>query len=189
MESKNIYVKSISICGFKSFAEPVHIELCSGFNIILGAEGSGRHNLLSAFDWGTNAERDGQLVSEILFRGNEKHPAADFAEVEMLCVSDEKEIAYRCRMDKDGAFSYFIDGERKSKEEYESVKKFLPLIFPDIITDGSDSCLNRIKNGSNEKQTVLAATNTKLVASLKPGNLIGLIMEDGISKAHVLRGE
>ena len=61
-----------------------------------------------------------------------------------------------------------------------------------VVTDGNGELVTGgtvYTSIEDTQKAITVATDAKLVASLKPGNLIGLIMEDGISKAHVLRGE
>ncbi len=45
------YLKSMDICGFRSFAEPAHIDFSPRINVILGAHGTGKSTVLDAIKW------------------------------------------------------------------------------------------------------------------------------------------
>ncbi len=78
-------LKRISIRGFKSFAEPVTLDLGPGVNVIVGPNGSGKSNLAEAIVWALGEQRAGRLrapgMQDVLYQGTPSRPGAGFAEV------------------------------------------------------------------------------------------------------------
>ncbi|VAW05069.1 Chromosome partition protein smc, partial [hydrothermal vent metagenome] len=52
-------LKTLSLAGFKSFADRTRLDFESGVNVVVGPNGSGKSNLLDALAWvmGTQATR------------------------------------------------------------------------------------------------------------------------------------
>ena len=46
-----MYLKSIVVNGFKSFAEKVNIDLSNKVNVVVGPNGSGKSNVVDAISW------------------------------------------------------------------------------------------------------------------------------------------
>lgn len=78
-------LKRISIRGFKSFADPVALDLGPGVNVIVGPNGSGKSNLAEAIVWALGEQRAGRLrapgMQDVLYQGTPSRPGAGLAEV------------------------------------------------------------------------------------------------------------
>ncbi len=78
-------LKRISIRGFKSFADPVGLDLGPGVNVIVGPNGSGKSNLAEAIVWALGEQRAGRLrapgMQDVLYQGTPSRPGAGVAEV------------------------------------------------------------------------------------------------------------
>eukprot|EP00485_Elphidium_margaritaceum_P001061 CAMPEP_0202695504 /NCGR_PEP_ID=MMETSP1385-20130828/9085_1 /ASSEMBLY_ACC=CAM_ASM_000861 /TAXON_ID=933848 /ORGANISM="Elphidium margaritaceum" /LENGTH=1300 /DNA_ID=CAMNT_0049351543 /DNA_START=93 /DNA_END=3995 /DNA_ORIENTATION=- len=53
-----MYIKSITICGFKSYKKKVHLELHPGHNVIVGSNGSGKSNIYAALEFVLSSKYD-----------------------------------------------------------------------------------------------------------------------------------
>ncbi|MGE5454377.1 MAG: chromosome segregation SMC family protein, partial [Methylocystaceae bacterium] len=82
-----MFLKSLDIRGFKSFAEATHIEFTTGLNLIVGPNGCGKSNLVDAIRWvlGEQNVRNlrGQKLEDVIFAGTDQKRALSMASVSL----------------------------------------------------------------------------------------------------------
>ncbi len=83
-----MFLRSLSIRGFKSFADRTVLEFAPGASVIVGPNGSGKSNLVDAISWvlgeqGPRALRGGQMA-DVIFAGSPSRPALGMAEVKLV---------------------------------------------------------------------------------------------------------
>jgi chromosome segregation protein len=83
-----MFLRSLSIRGFKSFADRTVLEFAPGVSVIVGPNGSGKSNLVDAISWvlgeqGPRALRGGQMA-DVIFAGSPSRPALGMAEVKLV---------------------------------------------------------------------------------------------------------
>src|SRR3990170_2499229 len=83
-----MFLRSLAIRGFKSFAEKTVLEFAPGVSVIVGPNGSGKSNLVDAIAWvlgeqGPRALRGGQMA-DVIFAGSPARPALGLAEVTLV---------------------------------------------------------------------------------------------------------
>ncbi|MDP9329796.1 MAG: chromosome segregation protein SMC [Actinomycetota bacterium] len=83
-----MFLRSITIRGFKSFAEKTVLEFTPGVSVIVGPNGSGKSNLVDAISWalgeqGARALRGGHMA-DVIFAGTPSRPALGMAEVKLV---------------------------------------------------------------------------------------------------------
>jgi chromosome segregation protein len=83
-----MFLRSITIRGFKSFADKTVLEFVPGVSVIVGPNGSGKSNLVDAISWalgeqGARALRGGQMA-DVIFAGTPSRPALGMAEVRLV---------------------------------------------------------------------------------------------------------
>ena len=115
-----MYLKSIVVNGFKSFAEKVNIDLSNKVNVVVGPNGSGKSNVVDAISWVLGTQSPGTLrtnkMEDVIFAGTEKLAEKGFAEVYLnFAVDPEKfngseEISIGRKLFRDGASEYFMNG-------------------------------------------------------------------------------
>ena len=115
-----MYLKSIVVNGFKSFAEKVNIDLSNKVNVVVGPNGSGKSNVVDAISWVLGTQSPGTLrtnkMEDVIFAGTEKLAEKGFAEVYLNFVVDpekfngSEEISIGRKLFRDGASEYFMNG-------------------------------------------------------------------------------
>ncbi len=114
-------LKTLSLVGFKSFADRTRLEFGSGVNVVVGPNGTGKSNLLDAMAWvlGTQAASSlrTQQMSDVIFAGTATRPALGRAEVAItfsnelrLLPLDLAEITISRRLHRDGTSEYHLNG-------------------------------------------------------------------------------
>ena len=83
-----MFLRSLQIRGFKSFAEKTVLDFAPGISVIVGPNGSGKSNLVDAISWvlgeqGPRALRGNQMA-DVIFAGSPQRPALGMAEVKLV---------------------------------------------------------------------------------------------------------
>ena len=83
-----MFLRSLTLRGFKSFADKTVLEFVPGASVIVGPNGSGKSNLVDAISWalgeqGPRALRGGQMA-DVIFAGSPARPALGMAEVKLV---------------------------------------------------------------------------------------------------------
>ncbi|MGH9130236.1 MAG: AAA family ATPase [Acidimicrobiales bacterium] len=82
-----MYLKTLTLKGFKSFAEKATLELEPGITVVVGPNGSGKSNVVDAVAWVLGAQGPSTVRSskmeEVIFSGSGARPALGRAEVSL----------------------------------------------------------------------------------------------------------
>ncbi len=82
-----MFLKSLTLKGFKSFADPTTLELEPGVTVVVGPNGSGKSNIVDAVAWVLGAQASRAIRSnkmeDVIFAGTSKRPALGRAEVSL----------------------------------------------------------------------------------------------------------
>ena len=116
-------LSAIYIKGFKTFARPVRMPLTGGITVIVGPNGSGKSNVtdavLFALGEGSPSLLRAGSMSELIFSGSERLPAAGAAEVTLVLDNANGaislpygEVSLARRVSRDGETEYRINGVR-----------------------------------------------------------------------------
>ena len=123
-----MFLKSLDVFGFKSFADRTHIDFAEGITALLGPNGCGKSNVVDAIKWVLAENRSKNLRAEkmedVIFNGTERRPALNTAEVTLtlsndngLLPLDESEIAITRRIYRSGDQEYFINKRQAGPTE------------------------------------------------------------------------
>ena len=118
-----MFLKSLEIFGFKSFADRTHINFADGITALLGPNGCGKSNVVDAIKWVLAENRSKNLRAEsmedVIFNGTETRPALSMAEVTLTIANEnglppleDPEIAIKRRLYRNGENEYFINSNQ-----------------------------------------------------------------------------
>src|SRR5918999_2171538 len=82
-----MFLKTLTLKGFKSFADTTTLEFEPGITVIVGPNGSGKSNVVDAIAWVLGAQGPRTVRSskmdDVIFAGSSKRPALGRAEVSL----------------------------------------------------------------------------------------------------------
>ena len=123
-----LFLRSLQLSGFKTFARPTEIRFEGGVTAIVGPNGSGKTNIVDSFKWvfGAGQARDlrGKKMEEVIYAGGERRSRASFAEVTVVFDNtagrlpvDYHEVAIKRRIERDGESDYYLNGTRVRRRD------------------------------------------------------------------------
>ena len=115
-----MYLKSLTLKGFKSFADRAHMTFEPGLTVIVGPNGSGKSNVSDAILWvlGEQSAKQlrGQAMEDVIFSGSSARKPVGVAEVTLVLDNsdhmlpvDFNEVAITRRMYRSGESEYLIN--------------------------------------------------------------------------------
>src|SRR5438067_2905998 len=118
-----MYLKSITLKGFKSFPERTRLEFGPGVSVIVGPNGSGKSNVTDAVLWALGEQSPvavrGQAMQDVIFGGAPGRQGGRGAEVELVLDDSEgvlglgaPEVSVVRRLDRTGEGEYRLAGAR-----------------------------------------------------------------------------
>ncbi len=116
-----MYLKSLKLAGFKSFADRTRLEFRPGVTVVVGPNGSGKSNLVDALSWvlGTQSAKSLRTpkMEDVIFAGTASRPSLNRAEVVLLIDNADRlidldldEVAITRRLYRDGSSDYELNG-------------------------------------------------------------------------------
>jgi chromosome segregation protein len=115
-----MYLQSIELIGFKSFAHKTLLNFHRGVTAIVGPNGCGKSNVLDAIRWvlgeqSAKALRGGEMA-DVIFSGTDSKQAVGVAEVSLTFAECESELGLEYhevtitrRVYRDGRSDYFLN--------------------------------------------------------------------------------
>ncbi|MBI3012387.1 MAG: AAA family ATPase [Elusimicrobia bacterium] len=175
-----MYLKSIELVGFKSFANKTYIDLKEGVTGIVGPNGCGKSNIVDAFRWclgemSAKSLRSKQML-DVIFAGSSGKAAMNLSEVTLtfdnshhILPIDFTEVQVTRRLFRSGESEYFLN---KTQCRLKDIR--------DLFLD----------TGIGEGYSILAQGEVDFVINAKPEERRELFEEAaGISKYKARREE
>ncbi len=117
----HLFLKSLQIKGFKSFADPASLELEPGVTVVVGPNGSGKSNVVDAIGWVLGAQAPSavrsQKMDDVIFAGTQRRAALGRAEVSLtidnsagILPIDFTEVTITRLLFRSGDSEYSING-------------------------------------------------------------------------------
>ncbi|MBR6347368.1 MAG: hypothetical protein IKR80_00280 [Spirochaetales bacterium] len=118
-----MFLKSVELYGFKSFADRTRFEFSDGITSLLGPNGSGKSNVVDSVKWvlGTQALSSirASKREDVIFNGTDKRKPMPMCEVILTLNNEEKilnidatEVEIKRRAFRNGENEYYINREK-----------------------------------------------------------------------------
>jgi len=152
-----MFLKSLSMKGFKSFADPTVLEFEPGLTVVVGPNGSGKSNVVDAVTWvlGAQGPRSlrSQKMEDVIFAGTSSRPALGRAEVSLTIDNGSgrlpvpmAEVTISRTLFRSGDSEYAINGTPCRL-----------LDIQDLLNDSGVGRQQHMIIGQNQLDTVLTA--------------------------------
>jgi chromosome segregation protein len=121
-ESRRVYLKTLTLRGFKSFASATSMRFEPGITCVVGPNGSGKSNVVDAFSWvmgeqGVKPLRGGKM-EDVVFAGTAGRPPLGRAEVTLTIDNSDgalpieyAEVTISRLLFRSGQSEYAINGD------------------------------------------------------------------------------
>ncbi|HEX8237269.1 MAG TPA: chromosome segregation protein SMC [Abditibacteriaceae bacterium] len=118
-----MYLKSLALSGFKTFADDTQLQFGPGITAIVGPNGSGKSNIVDAILWSLGERSHkalrGHAPTDVIFNGSAARTQMGMAEVSLFFDNDDKslpldfkEVQVTRRVFRDGDSEYAINKTR-----------------------------------------------------------------------------
>src|SRR5215203_5674049 len=120
MVARAVFLKSLTLKGFKSFADPTTLQLEPGVTVVVGPNGSGKSNVVDAIAWVLGAQAPSavrsQKMDDVIFAGTATRAPLGRAEVSLtidnsagLLPIEFSEVTIRRTLFRSGDSEYAIN--------------------------------------------------------------------------------
>ncbi|MCX6702373.1 MAG: AAA family ATPase [Candidatus Wolfebacteria bacterium] len=128
-----MFLKSLELNGFKSFAQKTVLEFPGGITGIVGPNGSGKSNIIDCIRW-LLGERDsknlrGSKIEDLIWNGTPKRPRVAMAQAGLnfnnssgFFPVDYKEVSVSRKVARDGVSQYYLN---KSEVRLKDIVDFM----------------------------------------------------------------
>ncbi len=123
MRRCDVYLKALTLKGFKSFPERTRLDFGPGVSVVIGPNGSGKSNITDAVLWALGEQSPlavrGSSMQDVIFGGGPGVQARSAAEVELVLDNADaavglpaSEVSIVRRLERSGEGEYRLGGAR-----------------------------------------------------------------------------
>ena len=116
-----MYLRSLTLSGFKSFADATTLTFERGVTVVVGPNGSGKSNVVDAIAWVLGAQGPrtlrGQRMDDVVFAGTDRRTALGRAQVTLVIDNESQtlptqtaEVAITRTLFRSGESEYALNG-------------------------------------------------------------------------------
>ncbi len=116
-----MFLRSLTLSGFKSFADTTTLEFEPGITVVVGPNGSGKSNVVDAIAWVLGAQGPrtlrGQKMDDVVFAGTDRRVALGRAQVTLVIDNESQtlptqtaEVAITRTLFRSGDSEYALNG-------------------------------------------------------------------------------
>jgi chromosome segregation protein len=130
-----VRLRQIKLAGFKSFADPIHIDVPGSLVGVVGPNGCGKSNVIDAVRWvlgeSKASELRGESMQDVIFNGSVNRKPAGRSSVELVFDNTEgriqgewgrfSEISVKRVLTRDGASSYYINTQTVRRRDVQDM--------------------------------------------------------------------
>ena len=110
-----MYLRSLTLQGFKSFGEKTTVEFHTGITAIVGPNGSGKSNIFDSLRWATGGGRASEFrageKTDLIFHGAAGKRSVGFAEVRIDIDKPEEKLNIARSIFRDGSSKLKLGGK------------------------------------------------------------------------------
>ncbi|MEA2646358.1 MAG: chromosome segregation protein [Chloroflexota bacterium] len=197
-----MYLKSVHIQGFKTFAKKTELLFEPGITAVVGPNGSGKSNLVDAIRWvlGERSARElrGSRMEEVVYSGGARRPASGMAEVRLVIDNSDArlpvpytEIEVLRRGYRSGESDYFMNGARCRLRDIEELFSSTGLTQEGYAVVAQDDVDRIIQTSPGERRALIEEAAGVRGLHAKRQEAYGKLKEADISilRLHDLSGE
>jgi chromosome segregation protein len=143
-----VHFQKLRLAGFKSFLDPVEVQIEDGITGVVGPNGCGKSNVVEALKWvmgETSAKQmRGGEMDDVIFGGTADRPARNIAEVALILdntdrtapaqFNDASEIEVIRRIERGSGSNYKINGRDVRARDVQ-------LLFADLATGAHSTAM------------------------------------------------
>ncbi len=156
-----MYIKSVRMQGFKSFADKLELDFNTGISAIVGPNGSGKSNIVDAILWvlgeqSVKSLRGDSAMSDVIFSGSKSREplkkasvAITFDNTDHMLLTPLNEVEIKRIIYTSGENEYYINNARVRLKDITDLLIDVTSKF-NIITQGNINDL--VENKSSERR-------------------------------------
>jgi len=116
-----MYLRKLTLSGFKSFADKTEVEFDSGVTVVVGPNGCGKSNISDAVRWVLGEQNPRKLrgtkMADLIFNGTSNRSPLGLAQVTLVFDNSDRllpvsyeEVAITRKLFRDGESEYLLNG-------------------------------------------------------------------------------
>ena len=143
-----MHFQKLRLVGFKSFLDPVEVQIEDGITGVVGPNGCGKSNVVEALKWVMGETSAKQMrcgeMDDVIFGGTDDRPARNIAEVALVLdnsdrdapspFNDSTEIEVIRRIERGSGSDYKINGKSVRARDVQ-------LLFADMATGAHSTAM------------------------------------------------